>query len=77
VGCDGCRDECAERPHHGWVCSVAFSGDGMRITSGSDDKTVRVWDTLTGAELNVLNGHTDAVNRLCFRGMASVLCLAV
>jgi WD40 repeat protein len=30
--------------------------------SGSDDKTVRVWDASTGAELNVLRGHTDSVN---------------
>jgi WD40 repeat protein len=30
------------------VTSVAFSLDGMRIASGSDDCTVRVWDAATG-----------------------------
>ena len=30
--------------HTGWVDSVAFSCDGSRIVSGSEDKSVRVWD---------------------------------
>ena len=30
---------------HSWrVYSVSFSPDGKRIVSGSDDKTVKVWD---------------------------------
>ena len=33
----------------------AISADGMRIISGSSDESVRVWDTLTGAELKVFN----------------------
>ena len=30
------------------VTSVAFSQDGSRVVSGSDDKTVRIWNTVTG-----------------------------
>ena len=30
------------------VWSVSFSGDGKRIVSGSDDRTVRVWDAVSG-----------------------------
>jgi WD40 repeat protein len=30
------------------VMSVAFSQDGKRIVSGSDDKTIRLWDTRIG-----------------------------
>ena len=34
--------------------SVAFSGDGTRIISGSSDNSMRVWDASTGAELKTL-----------------------
>ena len=37
--------------------SVAFDRAGLRIVSGSMDKTVRVWDAATGAELACLRGH--------------------
>jgi WD40 repeat protein len=30
--------------HIGWVMSVAFSPDGTKIVSGSDDGTIKVWD---------------------------------
>ena len=46
--------------------SVALSADGTRIISGSNDNSVRVWDASTGAELKVLNGHTDYVNSVAF-----------
>ena len=32
--------------HSGWVNSVAFSPDGATIVSGSDDKTIKVWDAV-------------------------------
>ena len=33
--------------HSGDVNSVAFSPDGKTIVSGSDDKTLKVWDAGT------------------------------
>ncbi|KAI9568915.1 hypothetical protein HD554DRAFT_686614 [Boletus coccyginus] len=34
--------------HKGGALSVVFSADGARIVSGSNDKTIRVWDADTG-----------------------------
>ena len=31
--------------HSGIIRSVAFSPDGTKIMSGSDDKTIKVWDS--------------------------------
>ena len=30
--------------HSGDIISVAFSPDGTKIVSGSDDQTIKVWD---------------------------------
>jgi WD40 repeat protein len=34
--------------------------------SGSDDKSVRVWDASTGVELKELKGHTHDVKSVAF-----------
>ena len=52
--------------HSGVVYSVAFSPDGKSLASASGDKTVRLWDTLTGTVLHTLKGHSDAVSSIAF-----------
>ena len=44
------------------VRAVAWSPDGLYIASGSDDQTVRVWESRTGADQKSYTGHEDSIN---------------
>jgi WD40 repeat protein/tRNA A-37 threonylcarbamoyl transferase component Bud32/TPR repeat protein len=48
--------------HTDRVISAAFSPDGGRIVTASDDKTARIWDATTGREMIRLSGHADSLN---------------
>ena len=48
------------------VRSVAFSPNGQLLASGSDDNTIRVWDTASGKPLRALRGHGNAVRSIEF-----------
>ena len=45
---------------------MAVSPDGRRLLTTSHDYTVRLWDTETGRQLRVFNGHTDHVKGVAF-----------
>jgi len=47
--------------HTKWVRSIAFSSDGRSLVSGSDDKTVKLWDMQTGGVIKTFYGHTGNV----------------
>jgi U3 small nucleolar RNA-associated protein 15 len=46
-----------KRPVH----VTKFSNDSKHVISGSDDKTLRVWDVSTSDSLNVFSDHTDYI----------------
>lgn len=47
--------------HSDFVWSVALSSDGQTLASGSEDKTIKIWNVDTGQLLRTLNGHFDSV----------------
>ena len=52
--------------HTARVVSVAFSSDGRSLASGSDDKTIELWDPASGQLLRTLTGHAHAVVGVAF-----------
>ena len=47
--------------HTSNIRSIAWSVDGSRIASGSEDAAVKIWDAETGRELLTLDGHKHLV----------------
>ncbi|MCF3608541.1 hypothetical protein L2E81_18910 [Planktothrix agardhii 1033] len=59
--------------HSGSVNSVAISPDGQILVSGSDDKTITIWDLSTGQELRTLTGHSESVNSVAISPDGQIL----
>ncbi|CDF37477.1 WD40-repeat containing protein [Chondrus crispus] len=57
------------RGHRSRVACVAMSGNGRRVVSGSLDKSVRVWDLETGAQVgDALVGQMGPVSSVAMSG---------
>lgn len=52
--------------HKGKVTSAAFSPDGKRAITASDDRTARIWNVTESRVIKVLEGHTKGVTGACF-----------
>lgn len=52
--------------HKARINSITFSPDGKYALSGSDDKTVRLWDIATGQQVRIFEGHAYDVYTVTF-----------
>jgi serine/threonine protein kinase len=52
---------CSYREHMKAVHSLSWSSDGTRIISASHDKTVHLWDAMTGNNLLIYQDRSDTV----------------
>nr|WP_317891623.1 WD40 repeat domain-containing protein [Tolypothrix sp. PCC 7601] len=50
--------------HQDSVTSIAFSSDGQKLASGSEDKTIKLWDMTTGKLLQTFNGHSGLIKTI-------------
>jgi WD40 repeat protein len=50
--------------HSEGVLSVALGADGRQAISASHDKTLKVWNVMTGRGLCTLKGHSDWVRKV-------------
>jgi WD40 repeat protein len=54
--------------HYGTILALAFSPDGRRIATGSNDKTVRLWDAVTGQPIGNPQTLRSRVEQVAFTG---------
>ena len=52
--------------HSAWIRSVAFSDDGLKLVTASDDFTAKVWEVSSGKLLQTLRGHTGWLTSVFF-----------
>ncbi|MEH2323580.1 MAG: serine/threonine-protein kinase [Nostoc sp.] len=60
----------------GSVNALAISPDGYTLASGSDDKTIKLWDLNTQKILGSLSGHSHAVKSVAFSPDGQILASA-
>ncbi len=66
LNADTCAPMAQCRGHKHKVTSVAWSPDGKRLVSSSDDSTIRLWEPRSGRLLLTLQGHKGGTNSVAF-----------
>jgi WD40 repeat protein/mono/diheme cytochrome c family protein len=59
--------------HTATVNAIAFSSEGTRAASGSDDRTIRIWEVPSGRLLATLEGSSGEVYAVAFSGDSKFL----
>lgn len=61
------------RGHTGSIGRIAWSPDGKKLASPSDDGTIRIWDFETGECLRTLSGHINHVGCVVYDNTGRIL----
>lgn len=59
-------DEELAAPHNGPVTAVDFNPDGNSYASGSEDASIKIWDSNSDALIQTFLGHNSAITALKF-----------
>lgn len=52
--------------HSNTVSCAVFSNDGKFLLTGSDDKTIKLWDVSSGHEMRTFTGHESTIRSVYF-----------
>ena len=62
--------------HSATIRTVAISPDGKTLATGSEDKTVKLWNLDTGELIDTIAGHSDPIKSVAFSPDGKILASA-